>query len=232
VERWKTQLDTATGGDAEIKEAMLTTWSHRRNWPESQRWRVERLHMMSYERFEKAADFLDAARAVSDQKSEPAAKGTPKTMLKEMLLNEFEEEMSATRRLLERVPDDKFEWQPHEKAFPLGKLANHVAAIPGVAAVILIRRGSRPAEAPNTKELVAAFDRNVAACREQLTRMSEERLAGNMLVNPGLERPVWAVLRGLGLMNHVIHHRGQLSLYLRILGVGVPGMYGPSADEK
>jgi uncharacterized damage-inducible protein DinB len=101
-----------------------------------------------------------------------------------------------------------------------------------VAAVILIRSGSRPPEAAAADELLASFDKNVAACREQLERMSEERLTGNMLVNPGVEKPVWAVLRGRGLMNHLIHHRGQLSLYLRILGVAVAGMYGPSADEK
>ncbi|HEY1730788.1 MAG TPA: DinB family protein [Terriglobales bacterium] len=232
VARWKQQLDAATGGDSEIKEAMLTGWSHRRNWPESQRWRIERLHMMSYERFEKAADYLDTARGVSGEQAEQAAKGTPKTMLREVLLNEFDEEMSATRSLLERVPDDKFAWRPHERAFTLGKLANHVAAMPGVAALILIRSGFRPLEEKTTAALLASFEKNVAACREQLDRMSEERLSGNMLVNPGVEKPVWAVLRGRGLMNHLIHHRGQLSLYLRILGVAVPGMYGPSADDK
>lgn len=90
--------------------------------------------------------------------------------------------------------------------------------------MILLRSGSRPPEAENASELMASFDRNAAACREQL--------AGNILVNPGVEKPVWAVLRGRGLMNHLIHHRGQLSLYLRMLGLAVPGMYGPSADEK
>ena len=231
VARWKDQLEIATGGDPEIREAMLTGWSQRKYWPESQRWRVERLHMLSYERFERAAAFLDAARAVSENRNEQAVKKMPK-MLKEVLLREFDEEMFATRRLLERVPGDKFAWRPHAKAFTLGKLANHIAAIPGVAAVFLIRSGSRPAEASATDQLLVSFDRNVAACREQLLGMSEERLSGNMFVNPGVEKPVWAVLRGWGLMNHLIHHRGQLSLYLRILGEAVPGTYGPSADEK
>lgn len=187
--------------------------------------------MMSYERFEKAADFLDLARAASEKQKEDVATGVPKTMLKEILLDEFDEEMLATRRLLERVPEDRLAWKPHEKAFTLGKLANHVAAIPGIAAVILMRSGSRPSEAVSVSELIASFDRNVAACREQLARMSDDRLAGNMLVNPGVEKRVWAVLRGRGLMNHLIHHRGQLSLYLRMLDATVPGMYGPSADE-
>jgi uncharacterized damage-inducible protein DinB len=73
---------------------------------------------------------------------------------------------------------------------------------------------------------------NVATCREVLAGMSDDRLAGNMLVTPTVEKPLWAVLRGRGLMNHLIHHRGQLSVYLRLLDVAVPGMYGPSADEK
>jgi uncharacterized damage-inducible protein DinB len=153
-------------------------------------------------------------------------------MLKQRLIKEFDEEMLATRRMLERVPDKQFSWRPHERAFTLGRLANHIAAIPGIASVFLRRSGRLPPEAETTADLLAIFERNVHACREQLTAMSEDRLAGSMQVNPGVEKPVWEVLRGRGLMNHLIHHRGQLSLYLRILGEAVPGLYGPSADEK
>lgn len=227
VARWSLQLDRMTGHDPEVRQAMISGWSRRKNWPESQRWRVERLHMMTFERFERAADFLDRARAVA-----AVAQNTKTPGLKDRLLDEFEREMKATRPLLERLPKDKLNWQPHEKAFTLLKLANHVAALPGLAALILRRAGLRPAEASNVMELLAVFDRNVADCREQLALMSEERLAGNMFVNPGVQRPVWDVLRDRGLMNHLIHHRGQLSLYLRMLGVAVPGVYGPSADEK
>ncbi|MBV8729649.1 MAG: damage-inducible protein DinB, partial [Acidobacteriia bacterium] len=112
------------------------------------------------------------------------------------------------------------------------KLANHVAAIPGIASVFLRRTGGKPPEAETKADLLAVFDKNVHDCREQLATMNEDRLAGNMLVNPGVEKPVWEVLRGRGLMNHLIHHRGQLSLYLRMLGEAVPGPYGPSADEN
>ena len=140
--------------------------------------------------------------------------------------------MPATRRILEFVPDGRYSWKPHEKSMTRGHLANHVAALAGIAAIILKRVGSRPPEADNKTELLESFDENVAACKEELASMSEDRLAGNILVLPGMEKPVWAVLRGGGLMNHLIHHRGQLSVYLQLLDVAVPGMYGPSADEK
>lgn len=232
VARWKEQLERVTGGDAEIKQAMLNGWFHRKQWPESQRWRVERLHLMTWERFERAADFLDRARAASDGREPEGLKGAPQQMLKERLIKEFDEEMLATRRMLERVPDRQFSWRPHERAFTLGRLANHVAAMPGIASVFLRRTGRRPPEAETKADLLTGFDRNVQDCREQLTTMSEDRLTGSMQVNPGVEKPVWEVLRGRGLMNHLIHHRGQLSLYLRMLGEAVPGPYGPSADEK
>lgn len=148
------------------------------------------------------------------------------------MVSEFDEEMAGTRRMLECVPEDKFAWKPHEKSMTLGKLANHVGAIPGLAALILRRRGRPPAEVATRAELLESFDMNVATCREVLAGMSDDRLAGNMLVTPTVEKPLWAVLRGRGLMNHLIHHRGQLSVYLRLLDVAVPGMYGPSADEK
>src|SRR6516225_6548259 len=106
-------------------------------------------------------------------------------MLKERLIKEFDEEMLATRRMLERVPDGQFSWRPHERAFTLGRLANHVAAIPGIASVFLRRTGRRPAEAETKADLLAVFERNVQDCREQLTTMSEDRLAGTMQVNPG-----------------------------------------------
>jgi DNA-binding transcriptional MerR regulator len=232
VARWKEQLETATGGNAEIKDAMLAGWSHRRRWPESQRWRVERLHMMSWERFEKAADFLDLARAASEERKEKVATAAPKTMLNEILLNEFDEEMSATRRLLERVPEDPAGVETARDGVYAGQARQPRGGDPGRCGCDPHAQWIQTAEAANASELLASFDRNVAACREQLAAMSEDRLAGKMLVNPGVKKPVWEVLRGRGLMNHLIHHRGQLSLYLRMLGVAVPGVYGPFADEK
>jgi len=187
---------------------------------------------MSFERFEKAADFLDRAVVAGDRGETNMSTDAPKATLKTRLLEEFDEEMRSTRKMLDRIPEDKFSWRPHEKSSSLGKLANHIATAPGKAAIILKRVETMPPEAANKAELLANFDTNVAACREQLVAMSDDRLAGNMLVTATMERPVWSVLRGIGLMNHLIHHRGQLSVYLRLLEVAVPGMYGPSADEK
>jgi len=151
------------------------------------------------------------------------------------LLEEFDEEMTATRKMLECVPGDKFSWRPHEKSFTLGKLANHLAAMPGGFALVLTKkRGERPVEAQSKTELLEAFAHGTAACREALAGLSDEQLAGKILVTPTIEKPLWRVLRGVGrgFMNHFIHHRGQLSVYLRLLDVPVPGMYGPSADER
>ena len=149
----------------------------------------------------------------------------------ERFLAEFDQEMASTRKMLECVPAGQMAWKPHEKSMTLGKLANHVAAIPGIAAVILKRQGARPAEASTQPELLQAFDRNVADCRKELSGLSEERFGGDILVTPTVSKPLANVLRGRGLMNHLIHHRGQLSVYL-CLDAAVPGMYGPSADEK
>ena len=226
VARWQAQLDVNSGGNPEIRAALLAGWSRRREWPDSHRWQVERLHVMSFERFERAADFLDRAVAAA-RKTEAQM-----TSLKSALLDEFEEEMAAARKMLEAVPEDRFAWRPHEKSMTLGRLASHVAMMPGVAAVIVRKRGPRPAEAESKKELMANFDANVAACREVFSGLSEEQLSGDILVTPTIEKPLWKVLQGRGFLNHMIHHRGQLSMYLRLVGAAVPGMYGPSADEK
>jgi uncharacterized damage-inducible protein DinB len=89
-----------------------------------------------------------------------------------------------------------------------------------------------PVSVGTTAELLAVFDRNVAAGREAMGSLTDSQLAGDVAVMPGVRKPMWEVLRGRGMMNHLIHHRGQLSVYLRLLGVTVPGMYGASADEK
>ncbi|HEY6340570.1 MAG TPA: DinB family protein [Bryobacteraceae bacterium] len=226
--RWQAQIENASGGDPEIKLGLLAGWSRRREWPASLRWQVEGLHLMSFERFEKAADFLDRAVEAAKAEKVDMSKVTPKAMLVE----EFEEEMAATRKVLECVPEDKFTWKPHAKSFTLGKLANHVAVMPGVAVAIVNKRGSRPPDAESKAELLESFDKNVAFCREALAGSTDAQLAGGILVTPTIEKPLWAVLRGRGFMNHLIHHRGQLTVYLRLLDVAIPGMYGPSADEK
>jgi uncharacterized damage-inducible protein DinB len=161
----------------------------------------------------------------------------------ESLLPEFDREMGLTRRLLERVPDGQFSWKPHEKSMSLGRLAEHLAELPGWAKVAVVDRGidmsiGRPPgyTPPATRaEVLAMFDKNVADARNVLTgRTDAELMAPWTLKAQGKEMftmPKAIVLRGF-VMNHIIHHRGQMSVYLRLQNVAVPSIYGPSADEQ
>lgn len=163
--------------------------------------------------------------------------------LSQMLLPEFDHEMATTRRVLERVPDDKLDWQPHAKSMSLGRLASHVAELPGWVAKILPQDGFDMAAAPrrtpqvfpSRQELLDAFDRSVASARELIAATDDEAFRKVWTFSRG-EQTIFAlpragVLRTL-LFNHVIHHRGQLTVYLRLNDVPVPSVYGPSADES
>lgn len=147
------------------------------------------------------------------------------------LLLEFDREMANTRRMLESVPEGKFGWSPHIKSKTLGTLASHVAMIPAFAAMIVHGKGKRLPEAQSKVELLALLDANVAAARTALASVSDEHLLTTVPVAPTLSMPRIEILR-TRMFSHMIHHRGQLSVYLRLLDSFVPGMYGPSADEK
>jgi uncharacterized damage-inducible protein DinB len=149
----------------------------------------------------------------------------------EMLLPEFDRETASTRKILECVPEDKFAWKPHQKSSTLGRLASHLAAIPGWAAVVVNGYGKKSPDASSKAELLEVLDRNIAAGRNALAGASDDYLGQTIRVGLDLSKPRAAILRER-VMSHMIHHRGQLSVYLRLLDVAVPGMYGPSADEK
>jgi uncharacterized damage-inducible protein DinB len=165
-------------------------------------------------------------------------------MFSEMILPEFEQEMANTRKTLERVPDEKFDWKPHEKSFSLGGLATHLANIPSWTVnafekdeLDIAPPGAPPfrmEQAKSTADLLAAFDKNVAEARAALTGASDELWFGNWSLLRGgniiMTLPRAAVMRGF-VMSHLIHHRAQLGVYLRLLDVPVPAIYGPSADE-
>jgi uncharacterized damage-inducible protein DinB len=163
--------------------------------------------------------------------------------LADSLLPEFDREMGLTRRYLERVPDGQFAWKPHDKSMTLGRLAEHLAELPQWASVSIKEGGidmstPRPADyrSPATRaEVLAMFDRHVADARASLSgRTDPELLAPWTLKNQGKQvftMPKIAVLRGF-VMNHLIHHRGQMSVYLRLHNVPLPSVYGPSADEQ
>jgi uncharacterized damage-inducible protein DinB len=156
------------------------------------------------------------------------------------LLPEFDHEMTTTRKLLERVPDDKFEWQPHPKSMSLGRLSTHLATLPWWGEVTLnqteidVAGSAQAAQAASRKELLETFDKNVAKARAILVSKSD----AEMMVPWSLKRggqtifsmPRVAVWRSF-VVNHIIHHRGQLSVFLRLNDVPVPSIYGPSADE-
>jgi uncharacterized damage-inducible protein DinB len=159
------------------------------------------------------------------------------------LLPEFDREMGVTRRLLERVPDGEFSWKPHEKSYSLGDLATHVANLPRFAALIMTAPELDIATIPrevwgtlpsSTTELVSRFDTNIKEARAALAlRTDAEYMALWTLKRAGqtvFTVPKAAAMRSF-LMNHSIHHRGQLSVYLRLRNVPLPSMYGPTADE-
>ena len=160
--------------------------------------------------------------------------------LVDALLPEFDHEMTTTRKALERVPEDKFAWKPHARSFSLGALAAHVAALPTWGTETLTRSdmdiaGAQPPAAPASKtELMATFDKNVAATRSALAGKTDAELMAMWTLKRGgktiFSMPKAAVLRSF-VLSHLIHHRGQLSVYLRLLDVSVPSIYGPSADE-
>jgi uncharacterized damage-inducible protein DinB len=157
------------------------------------------------------------------------------------LLPEFDHEMTTTRKVLERVPEDKFDWKPHPKSTSLGDLATHVANITWWGEITLNRAdfdlggGGRAQRAQSRAELLATFDKNVAATRAVLSGKSDAELMAPWSLKNGTQTfftmPKAAVWRSF-VMNHLIHHRAQLSVYLRMHDVPIPAMYGPSADEN
>ena len=162
----------------------------------------------------------------------------------EMILPEFNQEMASTRKTLERVPDEKFDWKPHEKSFSLAGLATHVADIPGWTAkafgqdeLDVAPPGAPPyrlEDAKSREQLLADFDKNVASARDALEAASDEHWQGQWTLLAGgkriLTQPRTKIMREF-VMNHLIHHRAQLGVYFRLLDVPVPAIYGPSADE-
>jgi uncharacterized damage-inducible protein DinB len=165
--------------------------------------------------------------------------------IRDALLPEFDMEMASTRKLLERVPVEKAEFKPHAKSGSLGWLAWHVADLPHwvVETVNKDELDFAPAGVPrpappkvdSREALLASFDKKVADARAAIAGVSDERLAGPWTLKAGgnviFTMPRATVLRSF-VMNHLIHHRAQLGVYLRLNDVPVPGMYGPSADEK
>src|SRR5262245_60512901 len=156
------------------------------------------------------------------------------------MLMELEQEAKTTRRVLERVPGDQLGWRPHKKARTLGELALHVAGTPGAVATIASQSEVQDPEfkdaSPKTAaELIPALEESVATARRMLTGMDDATLNGTWRMKRNgreiLAMPRAALLRSI-MLNHWYHHRGQLSVYLRELGVPIPSIYGPSADEN
>ena len=164
--------------------------------------------------------------------------------LNEMLLPEFDQEMATTRKFLDRIPDDKFAWKPHEKSMSLGQLAAHLAEMPGWTVPTIEQESLdlappggpsfQPTKTRSRQETLELFDKNIAAARNAIVGATDVQLmkpwsllmGGNVIFT----MPRIAVLRSM-VMNHNVHHRAQLGVYFRLNNVPVPGTYGPSADE-
>lgn len=154
-------------------------------------------------------------------------------------LPDFDDEMRITRRVLERVPSDKARWKPHPKSFPLGHLAQLVSWMPGWIAAML-NEGAIDLAAgtgyslETTESLLSGFDQSVEAARDALMETTEEQLDEPWSLKHG-DRVIFTTPRRAAIrqtISHLSHHRGQLTVYLRLLDVPVPSVYGPTADEK
>jgi len=156
----------------------------------------------------------------------------------ESLLPEFDQEMATTRRTIERVPTDKGAWKPHPKSFPLGHLAQLVATMPGWITNMAGTTELNLAESPgyslqSTESLLATFDKLVAEARAAIDGLEDADVAVPWSLKHG-DRVLFTSPRGETIrstVNHLIHHRGQLTVYLRLQNVPLPSLYGPTADE-
>jgi uncharacterized damage-inducible protein DinB len=158
----------------------------------------------------------------------------------EMILAELDAEAAGTRRLLERIPEDKLGWKPHAKSMALGALANHVATIPVAVAEMSVpdvkemgRFDTWPA--PSKDDILANHDKSLGRAKEIVSGFDDAKLQATWKMMAGdkeiLKLPRAGLLRAV-MLNHLYHHRGQLSVYLRLLDVPLPATYGPSADEN
>ncbi|MDF3078613.1 MAG: hypothetical protein K0S09_2502 [Sphingobacteriaceae bacterium] len=162
-------------------------------------------------------------------------------MLSQAIIAELKQEAASTKKLLEKVPEGKFDWKPHAKSMTLGRLASHVAELPDFLNGVLMiddfdfTKGHYKASiANNPPELMQIFQEKLDAVVQTLENTSEEKMQAMFTLRSGehviATLPRIVAVRSMG-MNHLIHHRGQLSVYLRLLDIPIPGMYGPSADE-
>lgn len=162
--------------------------------------------------------------------------------LHSVYINELRYEASNTRKMLETIPDDQWNWKPHEKSSALGNLACHIVELPQWAEHIVTKSGFDfmsdhfdRLSVGSKKELIAAHDEIINKTIVVLEKISDDDFNQNWTFAKGgttvFELPRKAALRNM-VLNHIVHHRGQLSVYLRLLNVPIPGMYGPSADER
>ncbi len=158
----------------------------------------------------------------------------------EELIEEFEQEAATTRRVLARVPTDKLAWAPHQKSMTIGRLAMHLATAPRHISAWPLEdsytfTGNKTPEATSTDEILAAHDAGIATVKSNLQKIGNDGLGRTWAGIAGgktlMTLPKKGLLRSL-LMNHVYHHRGQLTVYLRLLDIPVPPVYGPTADEN
>ncbi len=160
--------------------------------------------------------------------------------LVDSILMELEQEAQTTKRVLDRIPDDKLAWKPHPKSYSLGQLALHIASVPGsVAAAVVpdsmeVPNFSQP-EPKSRQEVLDTFSKSLESAKDTLKKMDDARLTSMWRLTKNgkvlMSVPRIGFIRSI-LMNHNYHHRGQLSVYLRMLDVPVPSIYGPSADEN
>ncbi|GEO07809.1 DinB family protein [Segetibacter aerophilus] len=162
-------------------------------------------------------------------------------MLNQSFIAELQYEAASTKRILERVPEGKFDWKPHAKSMTLGRLASHVAELPAFLNSILtlhefdFAKGHYKSSHANTpEELMTVFQQKLDEVVQTLQNTSDEKMQANFTLRSGehvfATIPRMIAVRSMA-MNHLFHHRGQIAVYLRLLDVPVPGLYGPSADE-
>jgi uncharacterized damage-inducible protein DinB len=159
--------------------------------------------------------------------------------ISETLLPEFDQEMATTRRVLERVPTDKGKWKPHPKSFPLGHLSQLVASMPGwitqtVLGTEINLASSSGYTYEKTETLLQVFDNHVREARKAVASAKDADFTVMWSLKHG-EHVIFTLPRGPVVrqtINHLVHHRGQLTVYLRLLDVPIPSIYGPTADER